>query len=319
MPVTLTASTTLTPPLPSPSSTPVFSPLFSESTASANTSPEHAVRLPIRKCPRVVGLRRSQSPLNIPIGFTSTPNSQSKEEVSLSCSPVRGRAKQRCVSADSANRVRYWFSVPDRFVPSRSPPSPNNPVHLGRDVTNLTPRERYNRRRDNSVSPFRSTSRSMSRSIVTHRQISSNSQLSPPQYTPSFVHGTNALPEDTGRIAHHITVRRICDGSVWNVGGAAAAQVAPPAATEDGRGGLLSSGTNAPIYVAHFLDHDTSNQDLRRHEDRLGLALEVDPATRILSNIRPVPLSLRDDLEDPGSYRWRNNAWTRGDYQQRKP
>lgn len=133
------------------------------------------------------------------------------------------------------------------------------------------------------------------------------------------MHGSNALPQDTGRVAHRITVRQISDGSVWNVGGPAAAQIAPPTATEDGHGGLLSSGTNAPIYVAHFLDHDTPDQDLRRHEDRLGLALEIDPATRILSNIRPLPLSLRGDLTDAGSYRWRDSAWTRGDYQQRKP
>jgi hypothetical protein len=313
MPATLTASTTQTTSLPSSSSTSVFSPLFSESATSANTSPEPAVRLPIRRRARVTDLRHSQSPLTIPIDSTSAPNSQSKKEVALSYSPVRGRTKSRCVSADNANRVSHWFSSPDRFVPCRSLPSPNSPVHLGRDVPNLTPRERYNRRRDGSVSPFRSTSRSMSRSIATRRQINSNGQSSPPQYTPSFVHGSNALPQDTGRVAHRITVRQISDGSVWNVGGPAAAQIAPPTAT------LLSSGTNEPIYVAHFLDHDTPDQDLRRHENRLGLALEIDPATRILSNIRPLPLSLRGDLADAGSYRWRDSAWTRGDYQQRKP
>jgi hypothetical protein len=237
----------------------------------------------------------------------------------VSCSPVRGRTKRQCVGADNADRAREWFSSPDRFVSSRSPPSPDNPVHLGRAVPSLSPIERYTRRRDDSISPFRSTSGSRSRSLATRRPINPNHRLSPPQYTPSFVHGTNAMPRDTGSGASQTTPRQISDGAVWNVGGPSAARITTPMAIADGQGGLISSGTNAPLHVAHFLDHDTPDQDLRRHEDRLALALEVDPATRILSNIHPAPLSLQGHSTDARNYDWRNNAWTRGDYQQRKP
>lgn len=106
--------------------------------------------------------------------------------------------------------------------------------------------------------------------------------------------------------------------AIWNVGGPAAAQVATPAAVADGRGGLLGSGTNAPLHIAHFLDHDTSDQDLTRYGDRPALALKVDPTTRILFNIRLGPPSVESELADVRSYDWRNNAWIRRDYQQRE-
>jgi hypothetical protein len=305
-------------PSPSSSSASLFSSLFPEDDVSANTSPERPARLPIRKRPRLSNLRHYQSTPAVPSQSTSAPNSPSKQGIPSECSPTRGRTQRRCVSADNANRARSWFTSPDRFVSSRSPRSPESPVHLGRPVPKLTPRERYDRQRDNSISPFRLTSTSRSRSIAARRPINPNRRLSPPQYTPSFIHGTVALPRDTGPFVPRITPRQISDGAVWNVGGPAAAQIAPPTATADGRGGLLSSGTNAPLYVAHFLDHETSDQGSRRHEDRLALALEVDPATRILSNIRPELMSRRDHSADRRSYDWRNNAWTRGDYQQRK-
>jgi hypothetical protein len=129
----------------------------------------------------------------------------------------------------------------------------------------------------------------------------------------------NAMPQDMGPVTSQTTPKQISAGAIWNVGGPSAAHITPPTAIADGQGGLLSGGTNAPLHVAHFLDQDTLDQDLRRHEDRLALALEVDLATRILSNICPAPLSLRGYTADARSYDWRNNRWTRGDSQQRKP
>lgn len=309
------------PPSPLPSSSPasVFSSLASEGSTSTNTSPERPAPLPIRKRPRVSDLKHYQISPPLPIQSASTPNSPSEQGKPWTGSQVRGRAKRRSVSADNARRARNWFTSPDRFVSSRSPPSPDSPVHLGRAVPNLTPRERYSRRRDNSISPFRSSSGSRSRYVATRRALNHNRRLSPPQYTPSFAQGTSALLRDTGPVAQHVRPRQISDGAVWNVGGPAAAQVPPPPATANGRGGLLSSGTNAPLHVAHFLDQDTPDQDLRRHEDRLALALEVDPASRILSNIRPGPAPAQGNLGDARAYRWRNNAWTRGDDQEGKP
>jgi hypothetical protein len=74
------------------------------------------------------------------------------------------------------------------------------------------------------------------------------------------------------------------------------------------RGGLLSSGTNAPLHIAHFLDDDISDQDLTRCEGRLALALKVDPTTRIFFNIRLGLALVESELADVRGYDWRDNA-----------
>jgi hypothetical protein len=179
-------------------------------------------------------------------------------------------------------------------------------------VPTLRPRERYTQRRDDSINPFRSDSSLSSRSAAIRQPTNPTHRVSPPQYTPSFVHVTDALPRGTETGAPRITPRQISAGAVWNVGGQVTAQITSPRAIADGQGGLLSSSTHAPLHIAHFLDHDTPDQDLRRHEDRVALALGVDPATRILLNIRTEPSLIPDDSVDVRSYNWRNNAWTLG-------
>ena len=58
----------------------------------------------------------------------------------------------------------------------------------------------------------------------------------------------------------------------------------PMAGVPDGRGGFLGSGTNAPMYTSQFLQGDSPDQDLERHERRLAAALDIDQASRILAS-----------------------------------
>jgi hypothetical protein len=265
-----------------------------------------------RKRPRIRDLRHYQSTSFVPSPSASTPASALRQEVLPQYSPERDRCQWQCVNVASPNRARNWFASPDRFLSSRLPPSPESPVQLGRAVPTLRPRERHTRRRDDSINPFRSDSSLSPRSITTQQPIDPTHRVSPPQYTPSFVHVTDALPRGTETSAPRITTRQISDDAVWNVGGQATSQIAPPGAIADGQGGLLSSSTHTPLHIAHFLDHDTPGQGLCRHEDRVALALRVDPATRILFNIRTEPSRIPDDSADVRSYNWRNNAWTWG-------
>jgi len=314
----LTALAMQSPPSSSSSPLPLLSPLSSSDDSSTNTSPERLPRLQIRKRPGICDLRQYQSTPFVPSQSGSTPASALRQEAPLQYSPVRGRRQRQCINADSPNRATNWFTSPDRFLSSRSPPSPESPIQLGRPVSTLRSRERYTRRRDDSINPFRPDSSLSSRSVPTQRPINPTHRISPPQYTPPFVHVTDVLLGETGTGAPRIAPRQISAGAVWNVGGQATAQITPPRAA-DGQGGLLSSGTHAPLHIAHFLDHDTPDQDLRRHEDRVALALGVDPATRILLNIRTEPPLIPDDSASVRSYNWRNNAWTWGDFQQCKP
>lgn len=72
--------------------------------------------------------------------------------------------------------------------------------------------------------------------------------------------------------------RQASYGTVWTVGGLAPASAGIP----NGRGGLLSSGTNAPLYTSGFSAMRANmEQDLEKHESRLALALDLDRAQRV--------------------------------------
>jgi len=156
------------------------SPLSSSDDSFTNTSPERLPRLPIRKRPRICDLRHYQSTPFVPSQSASTPASALRQEASPQYSPVRGRRQRQCVNADSPNRARNWFASPDRFLSSRSPPSPESPVQLGRAVPTLRPRERYTRRRDDSINPFLSDSSLSSRPVATRRPTNPTHRISPP-------------------------------------------------------------------------------------------------------------------------------------------
>jgi meiosis-specific APC/C activator protein AMA1 len=68
-------------------------------------------------------------------------------------------------------------------------------------------------------------------------------------------------------------------GTIWRVGG-----LAPPnLGVSNGRGGLLGSGTNAPLYTTSFsAARAKAQEDLENHENRLAHALELDRVSRVL-------------------------------------
>lgn len=290
-------------PLSSSSSSFSSSPLSSGTEYFENSGPPP--RMSVRKRPRIADLKHYQS----------SPPPRPR----VSPTQKRRVPQQRASSADACNRATAWFTSPDRFVSSRSSSSVHcSPVQLGRSVPDLSFKERYTRRKDDNDNPFRSASGARSRVIAQRRLPNAVRRTSPAVYTPSFVSGNNATPQDIEIAIQRSTPRQISAGAVWNVGGPSPAQTAPTSAVPNGRGSLLGSGTNATMHVAHFLDHETPDQNSRRHENRLALALDVDPAARILSNIRP---SLRlNQYETPDTssrrYHWRDNTWISTDQAQ---
>ncbi|KAL9620678.1 MAG: hypothetical protein Q9160_004814 [Pyrenula sp. 1 TL-2023] len=169
---------------------------------------------------------------------------------------------------------------------------------------------------DINQDPFASPSRSKSRDAVRVRPLATDRRPQPPHITPDFVQIND--PQPIHRDAHgNIDIpRQISAGGVWNVGGRMAAESGPLPGVPDGSGRLLSSGSNAPMYTAQFLDRKTSDEDLERHENRLAVALDIDPANRILSVRSSSP---RPGLNTKGSHPlvgntpfiWRDNVWTR--------
>lgn len=229
----------------------------------------------------------------------------------------RGRTLgKRHVSADTAQRARHWFSSPDRYVPTRpSPSATDRPIHSSQSPQKLSPRERYTRSRDNGRDPFRTPSSSRSRDAVPHRPLGTDRRPQPPHFTPDFVHANGSPPPQRDARGFIDIPRQISAGGVWNVGGRGAAQGGPLPGVSDGSGRVLSSGSNAPMYTARFLDQETPSEDLRRHQNRLAVALDIDPASRILSQSPSPPrtiLSAASPTQNNNSpFYWRDGAWTR--------
>jgi hypothetical protein len=80
-----------------------------------------------------------------------------------------------------------------------------------------------------------------------------------------------------------LSSRQISSGAVWNVGG--------PSAVSDtvvgvstGRGGMLGTGTNAPLYTSSFLERADPEAELDAYERRLALAFDIDQSERILQH-----------------------------------
>ena len=92
-----------------------------------------------------------------------------------------------------------------------------------------------------------------------------------------------ALPEETSAPQN----RQVSAGAVWNVGGnTSTTQLGPVRAISNGRGGFLSSGSNAPMYTAEFLDEHTQDQEMETMENRIARALEIDRTERLISTVR---------------------------------
>lgn len=103
--------------------------------------------------------------------------------------------------------------------------------------------------------------------------------------------------------------RQVSAGAVWNVGG--------PSAVSDtvigvstGRGGMLGSGTNAPLYRSSFLNRADPEAELEAHERRIALALDVDQADRILQHSpEPSHNEYNGGRTSNVKHAWRDGAW----------
>ena len=114
--------------------------------------------------------------------------------------------------------------------------------------------------------------------------------------------------------------RQASAGAVWNVGGGSQANPSGPVrGISDGRGGFVSSGSNAPMFTSHFFDDDTLEQDDGQLESRLAVALDIDQTSRVL-NISRSPVQPRSvstgSIGTKRKYfyieprtRWMNGQW----------
>lgn len=100
---------------------------------------------------------------------------------------------------------------------------------------------------------------------------------------------------------------------MWAVGGVAPITQGIP----DGRGGLLRSGTNAPLYTTTFSARPKAQEDKEKHEDRLAEALELYRVGRVLEfreslspTKRPPTNKKHKDIETESRTIWTGTEWT---------
>jgi hypothetical protein len=196
-------------------------------------------------------------------------------------------------------------ATPDRFIACRRPPT------VTRESFELnSPAER----RDKDQMTFCGTRQgadAFSRRL--RRSGRMNEELRGLREAHSVISGranANRRNVNFRRSSVPLGVRQISAGAVWNVGG--------PSAVSDtvvgvstGRGRMLGSGTNAPLYKSAFLNRADPEAEMEAYERRLGLALDVDQTDRIFQHSS----SPASHSSPPGGtasqakHVWRDGAW----------
>lgn len=198
-------------------------------------------------------------------------------------------------------------STPDRFIACRRPPA------LTRESFELnSPSERRNKEQ-NTNRGTRTGADAFSRRLRRSGRL--NEELRGLREAHSVVSGrANATRRNVNfrRSPLPLGARQISAGAVWNVGGPSAVSDTV-VAVSTGRGRMLGSGTNAPLYKSAFLNRADPDAELEAYERRLALALDIDQTDRILQHSSS-PVSVSSPHGGPASqakHVWRDGAWVK--------
>lgn len=202
---------------------------------------------------------------------------------------------------------------PDRYISSRfSSQEPSKTFRLSKSPHQLTGSEKLLRHNSASPDPFGPLIVPRLRDTATITPINRDSA---PRSRLTGTANVLSLPQDTVALQ----IRQASAGAIWNIGGnAQLTHTGPVRSVSNGRGGFLSSGSNAPMYTTQFFDDDISRRDGERLEARLAAALKIDQTSRILDVRTSVPRSVstgiigvkRKHLYIEPRTRWKDGEWT---------
>ena len=222
----------------------------------------------------------------------------------LNPKPLLSRSRKDVfhVKAVRGTRSHQPTPSPDRFIPTRriSPDTSSRSFHVSKNPERLSSMERLLRQSATNSDPF-----------ITRRVVSNP--------VPRRIAPRAPMNGSTLSSQH----RSVSAGAVWNVGGATPAPSGPMVGVVDGRGGLLGSGTNAPMFSSDFFRKESADQSLERYESRLAAALKIDQASRILdfsTTHEPEESNSGHNLRLSSLESWQNKAWLDGGnlYRKRK-
>ena len=221
----------------------------------------------------------------------------------------------------------YWTSPssPDRYISNRQKPQEaSKTFRVSKSPHQLCSSERLLRHPSATPDPFGPLVVSRTRDHRTAASVVGDAHVQ--RSRPGTMGFTNllTLPQDTLVLQN----RQVSAGAVWNVGGSnAATHSGPIRSISDGRGGFLSSGSNAPMHTSHFYDEDILDHGLARMESRLAAALDIDLTSRVIDTSRAVrptrSVSVnvagvkRKSVHSEPRIRWKHGEWTQGAFQSR--
>ncbi|MCJ1309079.1 hypothetical protein MMC25_002734 [Agyrium rufum] len=236
-------------------------------------------------------------------------NFGSNKTISPISSPrLRGRSRDRARDRPSRflSDAQPSSRSPDRYIPVRkSRDSLAKSFKLNKPPFYLSSSERLLRHEFASADPFTSP---VGRNNLLPQRETHDASTTALTAQGSVAHSNNNNNNNglgLRRASLADANRHVSAGAVWSVGGAAAAvePAGPVVAVHNGRGVMLGSRTNAPIYSAQFFDPETPDQSHLRFEGRLAAALEIDQTSRLLD----IPRS-----PERGRSIGLDSAWPRG-------
>ena len=222
---------------------------------------------------------------------------------------------------------QFWTppSSPDRYISNRQKPQEaSKTFRVSKSPYQLTSSERLLRHPSATPDPFGPLVIPRTRYHRTAASIVGDVQMLRSRPRTMGITNLLTLPHDTLILQN----RQVSAGAVWNVGGSnAATHSGPIRSISDGRGGFLSSGSNAPMYESHFYDEGILDDGLERMESRLAAALDIDLTSRMIDTSRTVRSTRsvsvnvagvkRKSVHGEPRIRWKHGEWTQGGFTSR--
>lgn len=216
-------------------------------------------------------------------------------------------------------------SSPDRYISNRhKPQGASKTFRVSKSPHQLSSSERLLRHRSATPNPFGPLVVPRTRDHRTAASVAGDVQMLHSRPRTMGITNLLTVPQDTLVFQN----RQVSAGAIWNVGGSnAATHSGPVRSISDGRGGFLSSGSNAPMHTSHFYDVDILDHGLERMESRLAAALDIDLTSRVIDTSRTIRSSRSVSVNAAGMKRksvdseprisWKHGEWTQAGIQSR--
>ncbi|KAM3087434.1 hypothetical protein ACMFMG_001524 [Clarireedia jacksonii] len=205
--------------------------------------------------------------------------SQSQEVMRQRQSLPRSRISLSCLESTPTKKCTSSLRSPDRFLPFlRDSQQSTQSFRSNKEPDTLSTYEKLIRNNSASLDAFQPRRRVTTPIPLAVRPDTRRN------FTGNRGRGATALAFQRSAPSSPGGERQVSVGTVWAVGGIAPAS----AGISNGRGGLMGSGTNAPLYTTSFsASRPKAQDDSEKHEDRLAQALDIDRVQRVFEFRHP--------------------------------